>query len=703
MENRSRTVLLLRPFGANSMVGRWQGVATPWNKQVKRNNNKKQMIMKRTLLCTLCSLSLCGGSAWGQVTEGVYQIPNSGFEAWKLDNEPGNGWNSFASATGVYAGLKGMSPMPSKYTESHGGSLAVQIHSTSVLFNKNANGNLTTGIVNMGNTTPSNAANYNYTKRDDADHSLKFKGMPDAAECYAIFKSGGSPNGRLQFIIHGDINYCDPETSNGQQGNTDYLDYKVGSASILITECTSWTKFTAEFTYTGKDKTPQVHYMLASATTNPTPGGSAEDTLCLDDVRLIYYHSLSTCTYDNQSVVFDANNKAQVDALYDESKLAYEKKGVGATVEKSYDATTALLTITVKGNNYDENDNDTKTTYTIQFANPAEVIASKEYIEDLYVSVEGFYATPSSVPVTVETRKDGNINFLLNNFALELDGKPMYIGNIKVDALEVNDGKFTCQDKAVDITAGNLDGVAEDDWMGPSLSMIGVKASMNGRFEDNEHIKTFLTISFEGMNINVHLGYTPAIATMAVKEGRQYGTFYAPFAVTLPDGVKAYTCEAMEDNGYTLKLTPVESAIDAKTAIIVESTEAVSQNFYNFDEDLKLEDGHTGYLYGVAEGGKISAPIGSYVLQEQGDDTQRFYLVTEETGDLKVEANRCYLQIPADKAGVKAISFPGDATAIDVINALVSGKAEIYDLEGRRLPALQKGINVVNGRKVMVK
>ena len=29
-----------------------------------------------------------------------YQIPNSDFEAWVSDKEPGNGWNSFASAVG---------------------------------------------------------------------------------------------------------------------------------------------------------------------------------------------------------------------------------------------------------------------------------------------------------------------------------------------------------------------------------------------------------------------------------------------------------------------------------------------------------------------------------------------------------------------------------------------------------------------------
>lgn len=650
--------------------------------------------MKKTLLCTLCSLVLTanGLTAWGQ-SEGVYQIPNSDFETWANDKEPGNGWNSFNSATGSMAGLgKGLSPNPEKLPSDHNG-FAVKLTSKSVLLGKKANGNLTTGIINMGSTTPADPANYNYTKRDDASHSLKFAGMPDAAECYATFKSGGSPNGRLQFIIHGDINYCDPETSNSQQNSS--TDYKVASAAILIPACTEWTKFTAEFQYTGNDKTPDVHYMLASATTNPTPGGSANDELCLDDVKLIYYHFLTNLKYEDNTIDDFSEEKLDYDLSsekYEESKLTYEKKGVGATVEKSYDEETGKLTITVKGNDW-EVDNTSQTEYTIQFAKPEDVKSTKDYTEELYVTIDGQTVGPQSTPVTVQTRYDGKINFLLKNFALE----GMYIGNINVDGLDVEDGKFSCQDKSIEITAGDLEGVEENQWMGPTLSQMGVKANMEGRFVGDNNIKVSLSILFGGMNINVHLGYTPTIANMTVGANK-YGTFYAPFAVTLPGDVKAYTCGSL-NNVSTLVLTSVDGGeIPSNTAVIVESTNGTSQDFYNFEEGLKVEDGNTGLLHGVATGGK--APVGSYVLQTQEGKGQKFYQVT--TDNLQVSANRCYLQLPAS-SGVKAISFPSDPTAIDGVKELLSGKAEIYDLEGRRLPALQKGINIVGGKKVMVK
>lgn len=512
--------------------------------------------MKKFITLMILSALCLGAKAQLQKLQGVYQIPNSDFETWALDNEPGNGWNSFNSATGSKASYKKYSPDPSVYTPAHGGNQAVKLYSKSVAGLAKANGNLTTGIINMGSTTPSNAANYNFTKRDDPSHCLKFAGMPDAAECYAKFTSGGSPNGRLQFIIHGDVNYTDPESSYSQQDlGPDYAKYKVASAAIIITACTEWTKFTADFTYTGSDETPNVHYMLASATTNPTPGDSKNDFLYLDDVKLIYYHSLSSCTYDGQQVTFDGNNAASVSALYDENKkLDYVKKGVGATVEEAYNKETGVLTITVKGNDYDA-DSTSVTTYTIQFYN--------------------------------------------------------------------------------------------------------------------------------------------ASATLAVNSSAQYGTFCAPFDVTIPAGVQAFTISGIEENG---KLTLVEqkNTIPAHTPVIVYSESASGINEVQFGVATS-STATSKYLTGVYTDTK--APVGSYVLQNQRGRVG-FYQVQEGIQPM-VRANRAYLTVPAS-ANVKAF-YMEDATAIQAVEELLGGKAEIYDLAGRRLQKLQKGINIVGGKKVLVK
>lgn len=314
--------------------------------------------MKKTILFTfiLCSLQFAAA-------QGVYQFVDQGFEQYTADGEPGNGWNSFSSATGKLSSMKGQSPSPKHVSPgANGTNHAVKIWSKSILGVK-ANGNLTTGIINMGSATPSSASNYNYTKRSDSSHSLQFSGRPDAVTFYARFTSGGSPNGRGQFIIHdGDVDYQDPEVSS-QTAN------RVGKATVLVPASSDWVQYTGEFTY-DKARTA-TQYLLASFTTNPTPGGSAGDYLDIDEINFIYYHELTSLTYDGRSIDLAAaqsvNGYNLAPTTYDAAKLSYAIKGVAATAETDYQALSGTLTITVKGDDFTANPNS-KTIYTLFFA-----------------------------------------------------------------------------------------------------------------------------------------------------------------------------------------------------------------------------------------------------------------------------------------------------------------------------------------------
>ena len=321
--------------------------------------------MKKILSLALLGLALSANAQ-------NYQIPNSDFSNWASDKEPGNGWYSFNSAGGSLSSMKGSSPAPSKDTDrlNNSNSHSCKIYSKSVLGIAKANGNLTTGKINMGNASPANASNYNYTERSGSN-CLLFAGRPDAVEFWAKFTSGGSPNGRGQFIIHDDVDYRDPE-SDEQAGN------RVGKASVLIPASTDWTHYTGEFTY-DKERT-STQYMLASFTTNPTPGGSANDYLWIDDVNLIYYHSISDVKYGEtalnftktsaESAAYEVYRCDMSTITYDAAQtITYTLKGVAATVNKSYNEQTGLLTITVKGDDYAVNSNS-KTVYEVQFDAP---------------------------------------------------------------------------------------------------------------------------------------------------------------------------------------------------------------------------------------------------------------------------------------------------------------------------------------------
>lgn len=310
--------------------------------------------MKKLLLaCAMACVTLATGA------QGIYQFADPGFEGeWRSSEEPGNGWNSFPSAGGSMASLgKGSSPKPSK-VEGHNSSVAVKLYSNSI-FGVKANGNLTTGKINMGNMKPANSANYNYTDRSSSDNSLRFAGRPDAVSFYAKFTPGAGNQARGQFILHDDCDYRDPEISD-QSGN------RVGKASVLINACTDWTYYEGAFTY-DKNSTPEVQYLLGSFTTNPTPGGSKGDELIIDDIHFIYYSTLRGVLYDPATIDFkeDVYNYT-VDAEYNPINFYCAPKGAGATKELSYDENTGVLTVTVKGNDISVNP-ENYTVYTFTF------------------------------------------------------------------------------------------------------------------------------------------------------------------------------------------------------------------------------------------------------------------------------------------------------------------------------------------------
>lgn len=85
-------------------------------------------------------------------------------------------------------------------------------------------------------------------------------------------------------------------------------------------------------------------------------------------------------------------------------------------------------------------------------------------------------------------------------------------------------------------------------------------------------------------------------------------------------------------------------------------------------------------------------------------------LANEKTIAVKTKPYRAYVTQPSQSNNAKQLRMvvKGETTAIDSLNAITSdNKAEYYDMQGRRINALQKGINIVkNGnttRKIIIK
>lgn len=194
---------------------------------------------------------------------------------------------------------------------------------------------------------------------------------------------------------------------------------------------------------------------------------------------------------------------------------------------------------------------------------------------------------------------------------------------------------------------------------------------------------------------NIELKKCNASATMLVKAG-QWGTFIAPFDVTIPDGVNAYTVTGVNANDYMVK-EAVETTIQANTPVLLENTTEDPVNTTFYGKDLSDADSYTkGLLTGIYTAATI--PAGSYVLQTpKSTEVQAFYpLATTLTGT----PNRCYLTLPNFAAKRNAIFFDKEegTTSIEAPNATNGEDGVFYNLAGQRVNRSYKGI-IIHNRK----
>lgn len=191
--------------------------------------------------------------------------------------------------------------------------------------------------------------------------------------------------------------------------------------------------------------------------------------------------------------------------------------------------------------------------------------------------------------------------------------------------------------------------------------------------------------------VNSHIDFKlveaqkPEITVNTTEAG--WGTVVLPFAASIPSGVKAYSCAAAE--GATLTLVEAE-AIEPNKPYIVEG--AWSQTLSGDAQGTALVNTE-GWLSGVYA--DQAAPADSYVMQ-QLDGKVGFFRVGDEAPN--VTANHAFLTVPAaTPEAARAAFFLGDqtTTAISAIEALTSGRAQVFSANGAQLPGLQKGVNII--------
>ncbi len=263
---------------------------------------KRFHFIKKRLACAAFFCIAAAGSPGdlnAQPHNGTEQLPNRGFELYdnegSKDIEP-QGWNSFMTAVAGNSILA--SGKSQRLTKENGGrpgtkgAYYLRLYSTEVL-GIVANGNVTTGRINMGSTTATDKANYNYTDRENEGFFWRQTTVPDSLVAWLWFKPKESgEKAQVNVIIHNDNRTIDPGTERSQV---------VAQAKINPPATDGWQRFSVPFVKTGA--TNDARYVLASFTTNQTPGGGkANDELLVDDIFFVYNPTLRLNNFNTTAI-----------------------------------------------------------------------------------------------------------------------------------------------------------------------------------------------------------------------------------------------------------------------------------------------------------------------------------------------------------------------------------------------------------------
>ena len=217
------------------------------------------------------------------------------------------------------------------------------------------------------------------------------------------------------------------------------------------------------------------------------------------------------------------------------------------------------------------------------------------------------------------------------------------------------------------------------------------------------------------------VAYEPFAAKAAsynrtMKEGTTWATLCLPFEVSLANqNFRAFKLLSADDVSETVELEEIKTSIAAGTPVIIKMKDGETKlNFTEADKDIanevktaetangnyQLQGLYTQKMFSkdtdnncyIVKGFKLMNPaklLDKTTTEHVGSKPFRAYMVDNSSA-------------PVAGARMFSISVGGSTTAIEQLETTADSKAEYYDLQGRRLQDLQKGINIVKrGGKTM--
>lgn len=197
-----------------------------------------------------------------------------------------------------------------------------------------------------------------------------------------------------------------------------------------------------------------------------------------------------------------------------------------------------------------------------------------------------------------------------------------------------------------------------------------------------------------------------ATYTRTLKKGTSWATLCLPFNVELEgQNFRAFNLLSAADD--IIKLQEVETSIEAGKPVVIKMNEGENTLSFTYsratiapeaqtvqaleNSDYKLTGIYTQKVFDK------TADNNSFIIKGGSLMNPAMILSKTSTQTVGTQPFRAYMQEDGTEGGARAfsLSFEGEATAINTLNGVDADNAEYYDLQGRRINSLQKGINII--------
>ena len=217
------------------------------------------------------------------------------------------------------------------------------------------------------------------------------------------------------------------------------------------------------------------------------------------------------------------------------------------------------------------------------------------------------------------------------------------------------------------------------------------------------------------------VAYEPFAAKAAsynrtMNAGTTWATLCLPFEVSLANqNFRAFKLLSADEGTETVELEEIKTRIEAGTPVIIKMKDgatklSISEVDKEIAKDVQTAETANGnyQLQGLYTQKEFSKDTDNNCYIVKGFKLMNPAKLLDKTTTKSVGSKpfRAYMadnsSAPAAGARMFSISVGGSTTAIEQLETTADSKAEYYDLQGRRLQNLQKGVNIVKrGGKTM--